>query len=271
MKFRENVFTVAVAAFLFTFVCVAFAFFIHNNQDYPTSPLETSVDFKGALVDVSYIGKGSPTVLFEPGLNENYTTFNLIQEEISKLTGTFTYNRISIAYSENKNKTRSSLGQVQDLHNLLSKLKIKPPYIIVAHSIAGYNARLFAEKYPGEIKGILFIDCSHENQSFRNVASDPEYTELCLDELYTSQNQLRESREKDALRNIPITVLTADYAGTSDYEFMKSYWRPLQDDLASLSNKSKHILVKDSGHMIQVEHPDLVINEIKALLKLVQR
>ena len=35
--------------------------------------------------------------------------------------------------------------------------KVKEPCIIVAHSIGGYNARLFAGTYPNEVVGIVLL------------------------------------------------------------------------------------------------------------------
>jgi len=38
------------------------------------------------------------------------------------------------------------------------------PVIIVGHGFGGYNARIFAAKYPFFVKGLLLIDPIHENQ-----------------------------------------------------------------------------------------------------------
>lgn len=40
---------------------------------------------------------------------------------------------------------------------------------------------------------------------------------------------------------------------------------------ASLSNKRKHIDVKDSGHFIQTDHLDVVINAIKEMINEVKK
>jgi len=108
--------------------------------------------------------KGMPTVIFESGLGDDNGVWKLVQKEISKTTITFSYDRAQLRNSATGDLSRTSLEQVHELHTLLNKAKVKAPYIIVAHSIAGYNARLFAGTYPKELAGIIFIDCSHENQ-----------------------------------------------------------------------------------------------------------
>jgi pimeloyl-ACP methyl ester carboxylesterase len=41
----------------------------------------------------------------------------------------------------------------------------------------------------------------------------------------------------------------------------------LQEDLASRSNRSKHIFVEKSGHMIHHDQPELVIDAIRQVVE----
>jgi hypothetical protein len=70
-------------------------------------------------------------------------------------------------------------------------------------------------------------------------------TEQTFDEMLLSAKQVKEIRKKDALRDIPIIVLTADHKGSKIYEGEGKDWIKYQNDIASLSNKSKHIFVKN--------------------------
>ena len=178
--------------------------------------------------------------------------------------------------SDKSNLERTSLNQVKELHTLLKNTKIEPPYIIVAHSIGGYNARIFAATYPKEVVGIVFVDCSHEDQfaDTKNITAEQykqfaaEEQEQNIDELSLSANQVKEIRKKDALRNMPIIVLTADHKLTVD---QNKKWVDFQSDIASLSNKSKQIIVKDSGHFIQLEKPQIVVDAIKEIINEVKK
>ena len=42
-------------------------------------------------------------------------------------------------------------------------------------------------------------------------------------------------------------------------------------DIASLSNKSKYIFVKDSGHYIQKDKPQVVIDSIQELIATIRK
>ncbi len=52
---------------------------------------------------------------------------------------------------------------VTGLHSLVQKLEIPQPYILVAHSFGGYIARIYAERFPQELAGVLLVDpLTHE-------------------------------------------------------------------------------------------------------------
>jgi pimeloyl-ACP methyl ester carboxylesterase len=236
------------------------------------------IDIGEYSLNVNCYGKGTPTVIFESGLGDDNGVWTLVQPEISKKTRTFSYDRTGLRNSDTGNLPRTSLDQVHELHSVLNKAKVKPPYIIVAHSIGGYNARLFAGTYPKEVSGIIFVDCSHENQfedrvkrssskEIEIVKSQLIGAEQTFDELLISANQVKEIRERDALRNIPIVILTAGHKGDKSSIITEETWLNYQNDLASLSDYSKHIITPDSSHYIQKDEPQVVINAIKELIQ----
>ena len=234
-------------------------------------------DIVGYSLKVICYGKGTPTVIFESGLGDDNEVWTVLQLEISKNTRTFSYDRAGLRNSETGNLPRTSLDQVHELHTVLNKAKVKAPYIIVAHSIGGYNARLFAGTYPKEVSGIVFVDCSHENQfedrvrrsSLKEIEilkSQLIGEEQTLEELLISAKQVKEIRKKDALRNIPIVVLTADHKGEKSSAITEETWLNYQNDLVSLSDYSKHLIASDSSHYIQKDKPQVVIDAIKEIV-----
>jgi pimeloyl-ACP methyl ester carboxylesterase len=47
---------------------------------------------------------------------------------------------------------------VSELHRLLERAHVSPPYILVGHSFGGLTTRLFAERYPEQVAGLVLID-----------------------------------------------------------------------------------------------------------------
>jgi pimeloyl-ACP methyl ester carboxylesterase len=251
-----------ILAITLLILCTAIGILKHREHTYATRTIETSIVVGKDNIYVNCCGKGKPTVIFESGSGGTNLNWSNVQPEISKITRTFSYNRIE--------EGRTTLDQVHELHTLLADAKVKGPYIIVAHSIAGLNARLFAGTYPNEVAGIIFVDSSHENQ-FANpkIRNGTPAEEMNI--LDTDANQVKEIRKKDALRNIPIIVLTADHSIGKALITTNADWTNYQNDIASLSNKSKHIIVSKSSHFIQDDHPDVVIDAVKEMIKEVKR
>jgi pimeloyl-ACP methyl ester carboxylesterase len=237
---------------------------------------------KSLKIYTNCYGEGEPTVVFESGLGCTHNDWNVVQDQISKQTRTFSYDRLGLGNSDKADLSRTSLDQVYELHTVLNEAKVKAPYIIVAHSIGGYNARLFAGTYPEEVYGIIFVDCSHENQfedrvkrsSLKEIEiakSQLIDEEQTFDELLISGNQVKKLRKKDALRDIPIIIITADHKGEESAVITQETWLKYQIDLVTLSDYSKHVIVKDCGHYIQKDKPQVVIDSIKEIISVIRK
>jgi pimeloyl-ACP methyl ester carboxylesterase len=55
----------------------------------------------------------------------------------------------------------------EELHALLQAAGITPPFVLVGHSLGGFNVRLYASLYPGEVAGMVLVDASHPDQENR--------------------------------------------------------------------------------------------------------
>ena len=55
-----------------------------------------------------------------------------------------------------------------------------------------------------------------------------------------------------------------------DFQVFNQVAEELQEDLASRSSNSRHIIAEKSGHFIQYEQPELVIDAIRDVVNAVQ-
>lgn len=77
----------------------------------------------------------------------------------------------------------------------------------------------------------------------------------------------------DQLPPVPLVVLTAgrdvsrSMRASADVKArVRALWLQLQDELAALSPRSKHVVVEDSGHMIPDEKPQAVIDAVRSVV-----
>ena len=59
---------------------------------------------------------------------------------------------------------RTTAAIVDDLHELLRRSGEPGPYVLVGHSMGGFDMRLFADRYPDEVSGMVLVDPSSEEQ-----------------------------------------------------------------------------------------------------------
>ena len=53
---------------------------------------------------------------------------------------------------------------VAELHAVLKKAGVQPPYVLVGHSLGGLYMSLYARTYPEEVAGLILMDSTHPEQ-----------------------------------------------------------------------------------------------------------
>ena len=106
-------------------------------------------------------GKGSPVVVIDAGLAGGSYEWDALAAEISTVTEVCTYDRAGYGWSDRGPSPRSSQQIVAELHTLLEKARVKPPYILVGHSFGGQNVRLYASQYSNDVAGLVLVDSAN--------------------------------------------------------------------------------------------------------------
>jgi len=99
-----------------------------------------------------------PTVLFEAGIAATNLNWFHIQETVARFTGTASYDRGGLGWSSPCRTARTPGNIAAELHKMLQRAGIKPPYILVGHSFGGLVMRRFALLFPSEVVSVLLVD-----------------------------------------------------------------------------------------------------------------
>jgi len=109
------------------------------------------------------MGTGSPTVVLESGMGDGSAAWMPVQRRMANTTRVCSYDRAGIGNSDAAGgQPRSGTEITEDLHALLRKAKVAPPYVMVGHSVGGLLVRRYAVSYPAEVAGMVLVDSSHE-------------------------------------------------------------------------------------------------------------
>jgi pimeloyl-ACP methyl ester carboxylesterase len=161
-----------VRVLLALILLLAAAGFLYQNiseaRDRRFNPMAGRlVDVSGRKMHIDCTGQGSPTVILDAGLGDTYLSWRKVQPKIAELTRVCSYDRAGLGYSDSSPLPRTSEVIAKELHELLQAAQIAPPYVLVGHSMGGYDVRLYASLYRSEVAGMVLVDASHPEQRNR--------------------------------------------------------------------------------------------------------
>src|SRR5262249_21063028 len=119
------------------------------------------VDVGTQRLHISCAGHGTPTVVFDSALAGSVLSWIFIQPEVATFTQTCSYDRAGHGWSEAGPMPRTLSRSVDELHTLLQRAKVPPPFVLVGHSYGGLVAQLYISRYPDEVAGIVLVDSAH--------------------------------------------------------------------------------------------------------------
>lgn len=270
-------------------------------------------------------GSGRPVVVMDSGLGDDASSWRTVQDQIAARTRVCVYDRAGYGRSGPGPLPRDTKAEVDDLEQLVKAAKLPGPYVLVGHSMASFNVRLFAFRHPREVAGMVLVDPSADNQMPILAASAPSTVKLqeaqtALLRACAAPDAVPEvmktcaapppadlpaelagrgvgaraptqfatvvaeydafadldSKETLAARRslgaMPLIVLTASdttrQPGASPAEIAASAkaWSQLHDGIAALSTRGVNRQVEGSGHYIQRQKPQVVIEAVNEVL-----
>lgn len=140
------------------------------------------------------LGKGLPTIIFSSGTGFSADSWfdSQIAPALAKKVKVVAYDRVFTFNScPNANDYMPVTAQdvVDQLHEFLKQTNMKPPYILVGHSIGGLYMLLYAREFPDEVSGLLLMDAT----SAAGPTPFPRESEKILMKLGNPQNPMPEN------------------------------------------------------------------------------
>jgi len=306
---------IGLAAFVCLVAVVAATYeSISERRDRRSHPMPGKlVDVGGYRMHINCTGSGFPTVIFDSGLGDGYVPWNKAQSQVAQFTQACSYDRAGFGYSDSSPRPRTSRDMAKELHTLLHNAGVSPPYVLVGHSLAGYNVRVFTSLYPNEVAGLVLVDASHPEQQKRfppalndmdaNWIQEEEFLEFTtpfglprllgfcardgearatdcnfhhlretVAELKSISVSAAQAAATGSLGDLPLIVLSED-PDTPQPDLPEDLakpasaaWSQMQEELAHLSTSGTQVIAKNSGHYIQLDRPDVVVDAVRTVV-----
>jgi pimeloyl-ACP methyl ester carboxylesterase len=135
----------------------------------------------------------------------------------------------------------------------------------------------YTSKHADRVAGVVLVDSVHPDQvgrleelmSARDARID--HDELMQNrEGFDIDRILRDLRNMKWHTDVPLIVIAEgrENPSATDAEIREArVWRELQSDLSRRSPRGSLVIAEQSGHNIQNDQPDLVVNAIRQLVR----
>lgn len=132
-------------------------------QEFP--PPGKLVDIGGRRIHMDCRGTGSPTVIFESGLDISGSLgWSAVHNEIAKTTRACAYSRAGIMWSDPCDGPQNGKSVAEDLHAALNKAGEQGPFVLVGHSMGGPYIMTYTKYFGADVAGLVFVEASHPEQ-----------------------------------------------------------------------------------------------------------
>lgn len=271
-------------------------------RDHRRAPrIGRAFDIGGRKLNIYCSGEGSPAVIFDSGQSMPGFDWSLVQPEIAEFTRACWYDPAGLGWSDS-GPSEASDAAARDLHALLAAAEVRAPYLLVGHSLGGYDVRVYRSLYPAEVSGMVLVDAAHEDFSsraalpqslhritagaleiaarfglLRLIAPTPDptpgrFTTHQWDQIWTLRWQPKSvlAAAKEPVEESAAQARAAGNFGDLPLIVLtagapavdEDVWNELQAELAWRSTRGRQVIVPNTGHMIPEQAPEAVAGAV---------
>jgi pimeloyl-ACP methyl ester carboxylesterase len=229
-------------------------------------------------------GSGGPRIVLVSGAGVSLQGWQPLYPGIEQLGTVFGWNRFGMQGSDAPPDRQTGTRVLGSLRELLGYSALEPPYLLVAHSLGGLFANLYARLYPQEVAGVLFLEATHPDdwellqkheaqlaKSLERMLTLPQvfFQPNLAVELACVEDTVREIASAGEFPPVPVRVVTG---GLTPKSWMLSPGavgarRANQQALARLSPLGEQVIAHKSGHFPQMTEPGLVLRVLRELAR----
>ncbi|WP_296383854.1 alpha/beta hydrolase [Winogradskyella sp.] len=264
IKSTINTLMLAIVALLLITSCS------NDDDNTPTPTPSNMVNVGDYNLYTESFGEGNHTLVFESGLGDNYESWYQLLD-LSETNQVIAYNRAGYEPSEVAINDRNVIQLAEELHQVILSKSQNDRVILVGHSWGGKVIRYYAVQHPEMVEALLFVDPSHEGYGVVTQQYEDNLVENLnnngLFHVAKEAEQMLEDfqilNELPNLPDVPTIVLTStrDRIGED-----KTNWSNAHATLGDGVTNFTHVITENSGHYIQIEEPQLVLEAINELL-----
>ena len=267
------------------------------------------IDIGGRRLYLECRGTGTPTVILISGYRNDADIWSvdLDPEKTPVLQGIAGFTRVcaydrpgTILDRDHQSRSdpvampRTAEAVVEELHALVTTAGLARPNVLVAHSLGGLFARLYASTYPSEVAGLVLVDAWQEDlpellgpqqwAAYVELSTPPPpgletYAGLEMVDFAAASTTMRDAAAAHPLANLPLAVISRtkpaalppNVPEAFSADAFEAAWQAGQNRLAALVPGVQRVTAENSAHYIQLTEPELVIDATRWVVETVRK
>jgi pimeloyl-ACP methyl ester carboxylesterase len=218
----------------------------------------------GREIAFKKLGRRGPVIVFEAGLGQDMSCWDGVVRPLATHARLVLYDRPGIGRSGPRTDVSVLMADTvaDQLRSLLQAMDTQPPYVLVGHSLGGFYMHAFARMYPQDTAGVVLVDSASpfEPLGVFGPTAPPAPDSIAAAEEAGFAPSAAAMLAGPRFPPVPLIVLAAtDHGVTPELEAL---WQEVQAQTAALSPKGRLVVIEGSGHFIQGDHPQVVIDAV---------
>lgn len=215
-----------------------------------------------------------PTVVFQSGLGDGGGVWTKVTRSLENRYPVFSYDRPGYGGSPVAEGSRDPCTIARELHGMLAARGVRPPYVLVGHSLGGLYQYAYARLYPAEVAGLVLVDPTHPRHWATMQREAPDAAALIKGlgwsmgaapkREFADQAICTDKLDTAALA-MPVRILVKTRHQAVESVQFRAMEKGLQRDWLRLTGTEANLPVKGAGHYIQRDRPQAVVAAIDAV------
>jgi pimeloyl-ACP methyl ester carboxylesterase len=134
----------------------------------------------GRAIHLVCLGQGSPVVILTAGAGEWGITWNKVQPAVARKTRVCTWDRAGLGLSSPSPLAQTADNRTSDLQAALKAGGLAGPYVVVGHSLGGYESLLLKDREPAKVVGMVLVDVAFPGDFTRLARVAPRFVAWSL-------------------------------------------------------------------------------------------
>jgi pimeloyl-ACP methyl ester carboxylesterase len=242
---------------------------------------DSLVAIKNGKLHVIQTGSGANTVIIESGFVSDMSEWRQTVAAIAKDAQVVIYSRAGNGQSPARNHALTLTESTQELGEMIQASKLKGPFIFVGHSYGGFIVRQYAAQHPEQVAALVLVDPATEEIQTKLKKIDPIQVKQEVERFTNSAppqwkqavtlvQQIFEAGKlpsTSALPDVTTALLTSVKPTPNNQDISLSsvgikIKRELHTQFLQQFSNTTHYVSNHSGHFMQREEPQLVIQAI---------